>query len=134
MAKAAAPVEELVSKIKHGELQERNGAGSEKSGELLFWEAGDALDSQGQLQDHGAISGRRKLPWPYHRPDAVHDDLPARLLALNAERYAQEMALGLHSNAGMQAAKAVVVGSGGGERTRAVRSEELKPSKLNRLG
>jgi hypothetical protein len=106
MAKAAAPVEELVSKIKHGELQERNGAGSEKSGELLFWEAGDALDYQGQLQDHGAISGRRKLPWPYRQPDAVRDDLPARLLALNAERYAPEVALGLHSNAGMQAAKA----------------------------
>ncbi len=58
----------------------------------------------------------------------------ARLLALNAKRYADEMALGLHSKAGMQAAKAVVVGSGGGERTRAVRSEELKPSKLSRLG
>jgi hypothetical protein len=36
----------------------------------------------------------------------VRDDLPARLLALNAERYAPEVALGLHSNAGMQAAKA----------------------------
>jgi hypothetical protein len=45
-AKAAAPVEELVSKIKHGELQERNGAGSEKNDELLFWKAGDALDSR----------------------------------------------------------------------------------------
>ena len=106
MAKAEASVEERVSKIERGELQQRNGAGSEKSGELLFWEAGDALDYQGQLQDHGAISGRRKLRWPYHRPDAVRDDLPARLLALNAERYAPEVALGLHSNAGMQTAKA----------------------------
>jgi hypothetical protein len=44
----------------------------------------------------------------------VRDDLPARLLALNAERYAQEVALGLHNNAGMQAAKA----SGGKRRWR----------------
>jgi hypothetical protein len=44
----------------------------------------------------------------------VRDDLPARLLALNAERCAPEVALGLHSNAGMQAAKA----SGGTRRWR----------------
>jgi hypothetical protein len=86
MAKAEASVEEPVSKIERGELQERNGAGSEKSGELLFWETGDALDFQGQLQAHGAISGRRKLPWRYRWPDAVRDDVLARLLALNAER------------------------------------------------
>ena len=57
MAKAEASVEEPVSKIERGELQERNGAGSEKSGELLFWETGDALDFQSQLQAHGSISG-----------------------------------------------------------------------------
>ena len=65
-----------------------------------------------ELQAPGAISGRSKLPWSYRRPDAVRDDLPARLLALNAERYAQEVAMGLHNNAGIQAAKA----SGGGKR------------------
>ena len=53
----------------------------------MFWEAGDALDFQGQLQAYGAISGRRKLPWRYRWPDAVRDDVLARLLALNAERY-----------------------------------------------
>lgn len=61
---------------------------------------------RGELHAPGAISGRSKLPWSYRRPDAVRDGLLARLLALNAERYAQEVAMGLHSKAGMQAAKA----------------------------
>ena len=113
MAKAEASVEELVSTIERGELQVCNGAGSEKSGELLFWKAGDALDVQGQLQARGAISGRRKLPWRYRWPDAVRDDVLARLLALNAERYAEEVALGLHSKAGKQAAKAARTSAAG---------------------
>jgi hypothetical protein len=66
------------------------------SGELFFWDAGDALDFQGQLQAYGAITGRRKLPWRYRWPDAVRDDVLARLLALNAERYAEEVGMGLH--------------------------------------
>ena len=76
------------------------------SGELFFWEAGDALAFQGQLQAYGAITGRRKLPWRYRWPDAVRDDVLARLLALNAERYAEEVALGLHSKGGKKAAPA----------------------------
>jgi hypothetical protein len=74
------------------ELQERI-----DSGELFFKDANEALDFQGQLEAYGAISGRRKLPWRYRWPDAVRDDVLARLLALNAERYAEEVALGLHS-------------------------------------
>ena len=70
------------------------------SGELFFWDAHDALDFQGQLQAYGAITGRRKLPWRYRWPDAVRDDVLARLLALNAERYAEEVALGLHAKGG----------------------------------
>ena len=97
MVKAEATVEGLVSKIERGELQGRIGAGSETSGELFFWDANEALDFQGQLQAYGAITGRRKLPWRYRWPDAVRDDVLARLLALNAERYAEEVALGLHS-------------------------------------
>ena len=31
-------------------------------GDLFFWNINDALDSQGQLQAYGAITGRRKLP------------------------------------------------------------------------
>jgi hypothetical protein len=67
------------------------------SGELFFWDANDALDFQGQLEASGAISGRRKLPWRYRWPDAVRDDVLARLLALNAERYGEEVAMGLHN-------------------------------------
>ena len=83
------------------ELQERIDAG-----DLFFWDAGEALDFQGQLQAHGAITGRRKLPWRFRWPDAVRDDVLARLLALNAERYAEEVAMGLHSKGAKQAAKA----------------------------
>ena len=82
------------------ELQERI-----DSGELFFWDASDALDFQGQLQAYGAISGRRKLPWRYRWPDAVRDDVLARLLALNAERYAEEVAQGLHSKGAKKAAR-----------------------------
>ena len=67
------------------ELQERI-----DSGELFFWDAGDALNFQGNLQACGALTGRRKLPWRYRWPDAVRDDVLARLLALNAESYAEE--------------------------------------------
>jgi len=74
------------------------------SGELFFWDANDALDFQGQLQAYGAITGRRKLPWRYRWPDAVRDDVLARLLALNAKRYAEEVAQGLHSKGGKKPA------------------------------
>lgn len=73
---------------------------------LFFWDAGDALDFQGQLQAYGAITGRRKLPWRYRWPDVVRDDVLARLLALNAERYAEEVAMGLHSKGAKKAFKA----------------------------
>jgi hypothetical protein len=73
------------------------------SGELFFWDAAGALDYQGQLQAYGAITGRRKLPWRYRWPDAVRDDVLARLLALNAERYAEEVAQGLHSKSSKKA-------------------------------
>jgi hypothetical protein len=93
------------------ELQERIA-----SGELFFWDAGDALDFQGQLEAYGAISGRRKLPWRYRWPDAVRDDVLARLLALNAERYEEEVRLGLHSKAAKQAAKATGAAGASGKR------------------
>jgi hypothetical protein len=89
------------------ELQERIA-----SGVLFFWDANDALDFQGQLRAHGAITGRRKLPWRYRWPDAVRDDVLARLLALNAERYAAEVARGLHSGN----SKGAIAPAGGGKR------------------
>ena len=90
-------------------LQERIDAG-----DLFFWDARDALNFQGQLQAHGAITGRRKLPWRYRWPDNVRDDVLARLLALNAERYAEEVAQGLHGKGGKKAAPAA--GPAGGKR------------------
>jgi len=82
------------------------------SGELFFWDATVALDFQGQLEAYGAITGRRKLPWRYRWPDAVRDDVLARLLALNAQRYEEELRLGLHS----RAAKAAGAGGASGKR------------------
>jgi hypothetical protein len=65
-------------------------------GDLFFPDASDALDFQGQLHAYGAISGRRRLSWRYRWPDAVRDEVLARLLALNAERYLEEVNKGLH--------------------------------------
>jgi hypothetical protein len=75
------------------ELQERIA-----SDEIFFWDVNEALDFQSQLQAHGVITGRSKLPWRYRWPDAVRDDVLARLLALNAQRHAEEQALGAQSN------------------------------------
>jgi hypothetical protein len=83
------------------ELQERI-----DSGDLFFWDAEEALDFQGQLRASGAVKNSRRLAWRYRWPDAVRDDVLARLLALNAERYEEEVAQGLHTKAGKQAAKA----------------------------
>ena len=117
------------------ELQERI-----DSGELFFWGAGDALDFQGQLQAYGAITGRRKLPWRYRWPDAVRDDVLARLLALNAERYAEEVAMGLHSKGGKAAAKAskavgsAAGGKGRGRPAKASQPSETEPMQTEQMG
>jgi hypothetical protein len=81
------------------ELQERI-----DSGDLFFWEADEALDFQGQLRVTGAVKASRRLAWRYRWPDAVRDDVLAQLLALNAERYAEEMAQGLHGKTGKKPA------------------------------
>jgi hypothetical protein len=93
------------------ELQERI-----DSGDLFFWDPNDALDFQGQVQAHGALPGRRKLLWRYRWPDAVRDDVLARLLALNAERYEEEVRLGLHSKGAKQASKTASAGGASGKR------------------
>ena len=93
------------------ELQERI-----DSGDLFFWDAGDALDFQGELQAYGVITGRRKLPWRYRWPDAVRDDVLARLLALNAERYQEEVDQGLHGGGRGRGGGSSSGGSGTGRR------------------
>ncbi len=88
------------------ELQERI-----DSGDLFFWEAGEANAFEAQLRAFGAVKGRKKLPWRYRWPDAIRDDVLARLLALNAERYAQEVAQGLHGKEGKTEATTPATGA-----------------------
>ncbi|WP_254938611.1 hypothetical protein [Cyanobium sp. Morenito 9A2] len=111
------------------ELQERI-----DSGELFFWDAGDALDFQGQLEAYGAITGRRKLPWRYRWPEAVRDDVLARLLALNAERYAQEVALGLQGKGAKKAASAGGAAKRRGRPGKAGQLGETEPMQTEQIG
>jgi len=98
------------------------------SGELFFWEADVAGAFEAQVRAYGAVKGKKKLPWRYRWPDDVRDDVLARLLALNAERYAEEVALGLHSKGGKQAAKASKPGGVSGGKRRG------QPAKANQVG
>ncbi len=81
------------------ELQERI-----DSGELFFASEPEAVSFDRALR--AATGSKSKLSWRYRWPDAVRDDVLARLLALNAERYAEEVALGLHSKGAKPAAGA----------------------------
>ncbi len=36
-------------------------------------------------------TGKRKLPWRYRWPEAIHDEVLARLLDLNQQRHQQEI-------------------------------------------
>jgi hypothetical protein len=83
------------------QLQERIDEGN-----LFFWDANDALDFQGQLRASGAVRAKKRLPWRYRWPESVRDDVLARLLALNAERYEEEVAMGLHSKGAKKTAGA----------------------------
>ncbi len=65
------------------------------SGDLFFDTASEACAFQSQLRQYGAVKPSKKLPWRHRWPDEVRDDVLARLLALNAERYAEEQASGL---------------------------------------
>jgi type I restriction-modification system DNA methylase subunit len=87
-------------------------------GRLFFNDPNDALDFQAQLRANGAVKSSRRLPWRYRWPDAVRDEVLARLLALNAERYAEEVRLGLHSKGAKQAAKAAASAGGAAGRRR----------------
>jgi hypothetical protein len=72
----------------------------------------------------------------------VRDDVLARLLALNAERYAEEVALGLHSKEGKQAAKAARASAGGaatggkrrGRPPKAGQQGETEPMQSEQMG
>jgi hypothetical protein len=101
------------------------------SGELFFWEPDEACTFAAQLRAYGAVKGKKKFPWRYRWPDEVRDDVLARLLALNGERYAEEVALGLHGKGGKQGAKASKTdGAAGGKR----RGRPAKASQVGETG
>ena len=83
------------------DLQERIAGG-----DLFFPIATEACNFQAQLRRYGAIKASRRLPWRHRWPDAIRDDVLARLLALNAERYAEEQAMGLQGKGGKTPTKA----------------------------
>jgi len=70
------------------------------SGDLFFDTASEACAFQSQLRRYGAVKPSKKLPWRHRWPDAVRDDVLARLLALNAERFAEEQAMGVQGKGG----------------------------------
>ncbi|MCP9859456.1 MULTISPECIES: Eco57I restriction-modification methylase domain-containing protein [unclassified Cyanobium] len=88
------------------------------SGELFFWEPDEACAFEAQVRAYGAVKGKKKLPWRYRWSDDVRDDVLARLLALNAERYAEEVAQGLHGKGGKKAAKVAAIAGGAKKRGR----------------
>jgi hypothetical protein len=72
------------------------------SGKLFYQDASEAVEFEQRwklLADTDA-----SLPWRYRWPDDVRDDVLARLLALNAERYAEEVVMGLHGKGAKKAA------------------------------
>jgi hypothetical protein len=81
------------------------------SGDLFFPTATEACSFQAQLRRYGAVKPSKKLPWRHRWPDAIRDDVLARLLALNAERYGEEQAMGLQGKGGKVVAMATDVGN-----------------------
>ena len=94
------------------------------SGEIFFRDTDDAMAFETQLRSYEAIKSKKKLPWRYRWPDDVRDDVLARLLALNAERYAEEVAQGLHSKGKKKAAPAAGKKRGKPAKTAASASSE----------
>ena len=81
------------------------------SGDLFFPTATEACNFQAQLRRYGAVKPSKKLPWRHRWPDAVRDDVLARLLALNAERFAEEQAMGVQGKGGKKPSNIPVPGA-----------------------
>ncbi|WP_254987060.1 Eco57I restriction-modification methylase domain-containing protein [Cyanobium sp. ATX 6E8] len=79
-------------------------------GSYFFPDAYGAIRFQEYLRSMGISSSKGELAWRYRWPDAVRDTVLARLLALNAERYEEEVAQGLHSKGGKKAAATAAAG------------------------
>jgi hypothetical protein len=56
-------------------------------------------DEHEDEEDDGATRRRKKKPWRYRWPDAIRDEVLARLLALNAERAEAERIVGAQAAA-----------------------------------
>jgi hypothetical protein len=61
---------------------------------FLEWEDEDDAETAGPASGGRGGNGRKK-PWRLRWPDAIRDEVLARLLALNAERAAEEEQAGL---------------------------------------
>jgi hypothetical protein len=104
------------------DLQERI-----SSGDLFFPTASEACSFQAQLRRYGAVKPSKKLPWRHRWPNAIRDDVLARLLALNAERYAEEEAQGLSGKGGKKpAAGPTASGKRRGRPTKATESVDTE--------
>ena len=99
------------------------------SGDLFFPTATEACSFQAQLRRFGAVKPSKKLPWRHRWPDAIRDDVLARLLALNTERYAEEQAMGLHSKANRASATPA---AGGKRRGRPPKASQ--PTDVEQIG
>jgi len=105
------------------------------SGDLFFDTASEACAFQSQLRQYGVVKASRRLAWRHRWPDAVRDEVLARLLALNAERYAEEQAMGLQGKGGK-------AGAGGGGATgkrrgrppKATPSSEAETQQMEQMG
>lgn len=65
------------------------------SGDLYFPTATEAIDFDNLIQS--SRKTRKKLPWRYRWPETTHDEVLARLLDLNQQRYDEEVKAGLHN-------------------------------------
>jgi hypothetical protein len=100
------------------------------SGDLFFDTASEACAFQSRLRQHGVVKPSKMLPWRHRWPDAVRDDVLARLLALNAERYSEEQARGLHGK-GAKLGKSA--GAAGGTRREKLNSSSIEDIKQTAL-
>jgi hypothetical protein len=71
----------------------------------------DADDFRCQLEDYGNFIGRCTMSWIVLSLNTVFDDELTCLLALHAERYAEEVAQSLHNKAEMKAATTPATGA-----------------------
>jgi hypothetical protein len=55
------------------------------------------LDYEDEEEEEGGGKRKKKKPWRYRWPDEVRDEVLARLLELNKQRYEEEVRLGLHT-------------------------------------